>query len=240
MEATETRRPLVFGLGISMISIAFLFVSIRFYCRTVLIRALGFDDLFILLATFALISYTALLFFGTYRFLGHHIWDRAFMAQMEENTQSNLVTLSICAFLTIIIMTCTIISTLMTYLRLFEDRLNRWFCYSIMTFTVSFSVLSIVIFSILISAGKFFIVDPTGKINPTVEIVIYTSLCMCHDWSSYLVNFFSENEQRQTMGFCFGHRLEPSSTFSRRNMPLRFRLQTDLRKDVPDILCQHP
>jgi hypothetical protein len=46
-----TRRPLVLGVEIPMTILPIIFTAGRFYSRTVIVKALGWDDWFMLMAT---------------------------------------------------------------------------------------------------------------------------------------------------------------------------------------------
>jgi hypothetical protein len=47
----QTRRPLVLGVEIPLTILTILFTAGRFYSRTVIVKALGWDDWFMLAAT---------------------------------------------------------------------------------------------------------------------------------------------------------------------------------------------
>jgi hypothetical protein len=51
----ETRRPLVLGVEIPLTILTILFTAGRFYSRTVIVKALGWDDWFMLAATVRII-----------------------------------------------------------------------------------------------------------------------------------------------------------------------------------------
>jgi hypothetical protein len=54
-----TRRPLVLGVEIPLTILTILFVAARFYSRTIIVKALGWDDWFMLAAA------VRILLFGT-------------------------------------------------------------------------------------------------------------------------------------------------------------------------------
>jgi hypothetical protein len=51
-----TRRPLVLGVEIPLTILTILFTAARFYSRTVIVKALGWDDWFMLAATVRILS----------------------------------------------------------------------------------------------------------------------------------------------------------------------------------------
>ena len=88
----ETRRPLVLAIEIPLLLLVVLFVSMRFYSRTILIKALGGvshlsqflplahvfqDDWFMLAAAVTTVAATAMTMVSTERTYqtGYHLWD---------------------------------------------------------------------------------------------------------------------------------------------------------------------
>ncbi|PSN71300.1 hypothetical protein BS50DRAFT_584806 [Corynespora cassiicola Philippines] len=139
-----TRRPLVLGVDIPLIFLVALVVSARFYSRTVIIRALGTDDWFMLAAgVFAIATYIMNCVSTQNEFqTGYHIFvgdlrpdileDPVQTAQIAMSTQLNFVVIT--AFMKT--------SVLLTYLRIFISRQNKWFCYIMLSFTTVWALTS--------------------------------------------------------------------------------------------------
>ena len=73
----ETRRPLVLGVEIPLTILTILFTAGRFYSRTVIVKALGWDDWFMLVATVistATNIMTCISVAPAYQ-TGYHLWD---------------------------------------------------------------------------------------------------------------------------------------------------------------------
>jgi hypothetical protein len=73
----DTRRPLVLGVEIPLTILTILFTAGRFYSRTVIVKALGWDDWFMLLATIfstATNVMTCVSVAPAYQ-TGYHLWD---------------------------------------------------------------------------------------------------------------------------------------------------------------------
>ncbi|KAF2713200.1 hypothetical protein K504DRAFT_517170 [Pleomassaria siparia CBS 279.74] len=110
----QTRRPLVLGIEIPLMILVIIFTAVRFYSRTVIIRALGMDDWFMLAASLILVATNIMTCISTlpaYQ-TGYHLWD------LRPEIATNPVhTSQVCLF------TC-----------IFPSRTNKYFCYSLLTF----------------------------------------------------------------------------------------------------------
>ncbi|KAF2870875.1 hypothetical protein BDV95DRAFT_607990 [Massariosphaeria phaeospora] len=131
----ETRRPLVLGINIPLLVLMIAFISMRFYSRTVIVRALGKDDWFMLAAAVTAVATSIMTCIATqpeYQ-TGYHLWDlRPEIAKDPVKTAQMAMATQL---LFVPITALTKISILLTYLRIFPSRLNRLFCYWMMGFT---------------------------------------------------------------------------------------------------------
>ncbi|KAF2732919.1 hypothetical protein EJ04DRAFT_496088 [Polyplosphaeria fusca] len=142
----ETRRPFVLAVEIPLTALVITFVSMRFYSRTVLIRALGADDYFMLAAAVVTAGTSIMTCISTLPVYqtGYHIWDLrpeiakdpVQTAQMAMATQ--LLFVCITAF--------TKVSVLLTYLRIFPSQKNKYFCYAMMVFTTAWAITTFLLF----------------------------------------------------------------------------------------------
>ncbi|KAJ6194169.1 hypothetical protein J3E72DRAFT_397492 [Bipolaris maydis] len=132
-----THLPMALGVVIPMTVLVAVFMSCRLYCRTVLVKTLGWDD--------GLMSIAALLCIGSNIMLiismlpdyqmGYHLWDihpeklYGSMKAAQMGLATQLLFTAITAFMKVAI--------LLTYIRIFPAKLDRWFCHLMIFYTVT-------------------------------------------------------------------------------------------------------
>ncbi|KAH3977062.1 hypothetical protein HBH51_078270 [Parastagonospora nodorum] len=135
-----TRRPLALAVVIPMTVLVTAFISCRFYCRTVLIRTLGWDDWTMLAAAILSVGSNIMLIISMlpeYQ-MGYHLWDIKPIKLYGKMQAAQMGMASQLLFTSII--TLMKVAILMTYLRIFPSRLNKWFCHIMIVYTVSLNV----------------------------------------------------------------------------------------------------
>ncbi|USP74052.1 hypothetical protein yc1106_01326 [Curvularia clavata] len=129
--------PMALGVVVPMTIIVTVFMTCRLYCRTVLVKTLGWDDGLMLIAAVLCVGSNIMLIISMlpeYQ-MGYHLWDihpeklygANKAAQMGMATQ--LLFTAIATFMKVAI--------LLTYIRIFPAKLDRWFCHLMIFYTVS-------------------------------------------------------------------------------------------------------
>ncbi|KAH7412024.1 hypothetical protein DE146DRAFT_263486 [Phaeosphaeria sp. MPI-PUGE-AT-0046c] len=132
-----TRLPLALAVVIPMTVLVTFFISCRFYSRTVIIYTLGWDDWTMFAAALLSVGSNIMLIISMlpeYQ-MGYHLWDihpiklygKMPAAQMGMATQLCFTA----------IITLMKVAILLTYLRIFPSKLNKWFCYIMLFYTIS-------------------------------------------------------------------------------------------------------
>ncbi|KAF2265896.1 hypothetical protein CC78DRAFT_542861 [Lojkania enalia] len=141
-ENPETRRPLVLGIEIPLCVLVIAFTSMRFYSRTIIIRALGADDWFMLVAAITAVATSIATCISTDRTIqtGYHVWDLdlAILQNLVVTGQIGMAT----QLLFVIITGLAKVSVLRTYLRIFPSNTNTNFCYTLLAFTTAWAITS--------------------------------------------------------------------------------------------------
>lgn len=113
----ETRRPLVFGVEIPLTILTIVFVAARFYSRTVIVKAIGWDDWFMLIALVFYVGTNVMTCVSTLPAFqtGYHLYDLRpeILANPYQSAQMALA----CQVMYIPVCVFTKISLLITYLR---------------------------------------------------------------------------------------------------------------------------
>ncbi|KAH3938600.1 hypothetical protein HBI56_177080 [Parastagonospora nodorum] len=136
----ETRRPLVFGVEIPLTILTIVFTAGRFYSRTIIVKALGWDDWFMLAATIISTATNIMICISTlpaYQ-TGYHLYD--LRPEILVNPYQSAQMAMACQLLYIPVCVFTKISLLITYLRIFPSRSNKWFCYILMVYEVGWGI----------------------------------------------------------------------------------------------------
>ncbi|CAG5150169.1 uncharacterized protein ALTATR162_LOCUS2568 [Alternaria atra] len=129
--------PLAMAVAIPMTVLVIGFISCRFYCRTVLVNTLGWDDWAMLVAAMMSVGSNIMLIISMlpeYQ-MGYHLWDirplRLFgtMKAAQMGMSSQLLFTAIITFMKVAI--------LLTYIRIFPSKLDKWFCRLMIFYTVS-------------------------------------------------------------------------------------------------------
>ncbi|CAN9098189.1 unnamed protein product [Alternaria alternata] len=129
--------PLAMAVLIPMTVLVIGFVSCRFYCRTVLVNTLGWDDWAMMVAAVMSVGSNIMLIISMlpeYQ-MGYHLWDirpsRLFgtMKSAQMGMSSQLLFTAIITFMKVAI--------LLTYIRIFPSKLDKWFCRLMIFYTVS-------------------------------------------------------------------------------------------------------
>ncbi|KAH7406368.1 hypothetical protein DE146DRAFT_777507 [Phaeosphaeria sp. MPI-PUGE-AT-0046c] len=122
-----TRRPLVLGVEIPLTVLTIVFVAARFYSRTVIVKAIGWDDWFMLIAlifstgTNVMTCVSTLPAFQT----GYHLYDLRpeILANPYQSAQ--------------MAMACQLI-----HKGIFPGKVNKWFCHSLIVFEIVWAIAS--------------------------------------------------------------------------------------------------
>ncbi|CAI6231432.1 unnamed protein product [Periconia digitata] len=136
----ETRRPLVLATAIPLLCLVAIAISVRFYSRIFIVRALGADDWVMLFAAIASMSTSAMMCVATEEpFLtGYHLWD---LTPAFASNPMPTGLMGIASQLLFVVITMLLkISILLTYLRVFPSATNKWFCYGMLAYTVALSI----------------------------------------------------------------------------------------------------
>ncbi|EAT84731.1 hypothetical protein SNOG_08455 [Parastagonospora nodorum SN15] len=115
----ETRRPLVFGVEIPLTILTIVFTAGRFYSRTIIVRALGWDDWFMLAATIISTATNIMICISTlpaYQ-TGYHLYDLRPEILVNPYQSAQMA------------MAC-----------IFPSRSNKWFCYILMVYEVGWGI----------------------------------------------------------------------------------------------------
>ncbi|KAL5118778.1 hypothetical protein ACEQ8H_003281 [Pleosporales sp. CAS-2024a] len=162
-----TRMPLALAVVVPMTVLVAVFISVRFYCRTVLIRTLGWDDWTMLAAAVLSMGSNIMILISMlpeYQ-MGYHLWDiypSNLYGKMRAAQASSVSWVSILfmgmstQLLFTVIITLIKVAILMTYLResteksasqsrhaahpwtgIFPSKTNKWFCCIMIFYTVS-------------------------------------------------------------------------------------------------------
>ncbi|KAF2628780.1 hypothetical protein BU25DRAFT_466602, partial [Macroventuria anomochaeta] len=135
-----TRRPLAIGIITPMTVLVVAFISCRFYSRTVLTKTLGCDDGIMLLAAIMAVGNNIMVIISMlpqYQ-MGYHLWDirpQILYASMKAAQMGMATQLLFTAIITLMK-----VAILLTYLRIFPSRLNKWFCGVMIFYTISLNV----------------------------------------------------------------------------------------------------
>ncbi|KAF2852107.1 hypothetical protein T440DRAFT_393792 [Plenodomus tracheiphilus IPT5] len=138
-----TRRPLALGVLIPMTVLVITSISCRFYSRTVLVRTLGWDDWVMLLAAILSVSCNIMVIISMspiYQ-MGYHLWDikpEILYGTITASKQMGMAT----QLLFTAIVTLMKVAILLTYLRIFPSRLNKWFCRIMFAYTISMGLVA--------------------------------------------------------------------------------------------------
>ncbi|KAF2659582.1 hypothetical protein K491DRAFT_565244, partial [Lophiostoma macrostomum CBS 122681] len=141
-ENPETRRPLVLGVEIPLMILVITFTAMRFYSRTMIIKALGADDWFMLAATLISVStsiMTCISMLPAYH-TGYHLWDLPPEVLLNPVKPAQMAMATQLLFVPITVFTK--VSILLTYLRIFPSKSAKNFCYCMLVFTVAWGISS--------------------------------------------------------------------------------------------------
>ncbi|KAF2004749.1 hypothetical protein P154DRAFT_571952 [Amniculicola lignicola CBS 123094] len=176
----ETRRPLVLGIQIPLMILVLSFTTMRFYSRTILIKALGADDWFMLVAAVFSVGVSVMTSVSTDKSIqtGYHLWDLSPTIAQDPGVSEQIAMATQLLFVPVAAFTK--ISILITYLRIFPSKTNLWFCRILLVFTVAWSFVSFFLALLqcmpvqaIWSSTKY----PNAKCL-NVAIVYYTSGCL--------------------------------------------------------------
>ncbi|PLN79925.1 hypothetical protein BDW42DRAFT_194789 [Aspergillus taichungensis] len=167
-----TRQASTFGVGISFMVFISIVMLLRVWVRVVVLRALGIDDILMIIGTLLTFGLTIATMVGAYYGLGRHMSDippEGMIPMMKAIYATRL--------LYIIGMGFVKMSLLWFYLRLDHRKLMKWAVYFSMFFTIGLTVSSIFVTVLsCIPPSKFW--DPTGKkpghcISPEQQQIFY-------------------------------------------------------------------
>ncbi|KAL1799857.1 hypothetical protein ACET3X_000199 [Alternaria dauci] len=129
--------PLAMAVLIPMTVLVIGFISCRFYCRTVLVNTLGWDDWAMLVASVMSVGSNIMLIISMlpeYQ-MGYHLWDisPSRLSGTMKSAQMGMAT----QLLFTAIITFMKVAILLTYFRIFPSRLDKWFCRLMIFYTVA-------------------------------------------------------------------------------------------------------
>ncbi|KAL5381811.1 hypothetical protein DPSP01_006994 [Paraphaeosphaeria sporulosa] len=135
-----TRQPLIIGVTTAMSVMVIALLACRIYSRTVLVYAVGWDDWIMLSAGVIAVANNILVTISTSKKyqMGYHIWDIR-LEQLLGTLEAGKFGMAI-QLLFIVTIGLTKVSILMTYLRIFPTKVNKRFCYIMLTYTIAFSI----------------------------------------------------------------------------------------------------
>ncbi|KAF2727135.1 hypothetical protein EJ04DRAFT_479509 [Polyplosphaeria fusca] len=136
----DTVQPLALAITIPVTMIAVIFMTCRIYSRTVLVPAIGWDDWLMLLAAVSTVANNVMVLvsMNSEIQMGYHLWD------IKPETLFGIIKASQIGLSSQLLM-CLVwvlgkVSILLTYLRIFPTKRNKWFCYIMLAFTVTSNV----------------------------------------------------------------------------------------------------
>ncbi|OAL02110.1 hypothetical protein IQ06DRAFT_346705 [Phaeosphaeriaceae sp. SRC1lsM3a] len=135
-----TRRPLALAVVIPMTVLVTFFISCRFYSRTVIIYTLGWDDWTMFAAALLSVGSNIMLIISMmpeYQ-MGYHLWDIHPTKLYGKMAAAQMGMASQLCFTAII--TLMKVAILLTYLRIFPSKMNRWFCYAMLFYTITLNI----------------------------------------------------------------------------------------------------
>ncbi|KAK6838081.1 hypothetical protein PG995_012375 [Apiospora arundinis] len=138
-----SRQASVFGVGISFIVIIAALISVRMYVRMFMIKAVGIDDIFMLIGTIFTFGLSVASMMAAYYGVGKHIQDIT-PAEMVPMLQSIYST----RLLYVVAMFFVKQSLLVFYLRLDHRRVMRWTVYGLMFVVAGLNIASGVVLAI--------------------------------------------------------------------------------------------
>ncbi|KAL6709653.1 hypothetical protein ACN47E_001081 [Coniothyrium glycines] len=132
----STRLPLAMAVIIPMTVLVVVSISCRFYSRTRIVRTLGWDDWIMLAAAVLCVGDNIMVIVSMlpqYQ-MGYHLWD--IRPEILYNTMKAAQMGMAAQLLFTTIVGLMKIAILLTYLRIFPSRLNKWFCYIMIVYTL--------------------------------------------------------------------------------------------------------
>ncbi|KAH7067240.1 hypothetical protein BKA63DRAFT_581953 [Paraphoma chrysanthemicola] len=163
-----TRRPVAIGIIIPATVLVVTAISCRFYSRTVIVRTLGWDDWIMLLAAILCVGSNIMIIVAMLPSfqLGYHLWDlrpEIMYGTIRAAQMSMAYQLMFTAVITLMK-----VAILLTYLKIFPSKLNKWFCRIMIVYTV---VLSTIAF--------FFTLFQCSPVSTYWEIFKYIGTAKC-------------------------------------------------------------
>ncbi|KAF2025151.1 hypothetical protein EK21DRAFT_77115 [Setomelanomma holmii] len=163
-----TKRPVAMGIMIPMTALVVGAISCRFYSRTVIVRTLGWDDWLMLIAAILSVASNIMILIamGPNFQLGYHLWDLKPQIMYGKIRAAQMSMANQLLFTAIV--TLMKVAILLTYLRIFPSRLNKWFCRSMIVYTI-----------ILSTMAFFFTLFQCNPVSTYWEIFKYIGTAKC-------------------------------------------------------------
>ncbi|KAL5114678.1 hypothetical protein ACEQ8H_007411 [Pleosporales sp. CAS-2024a] len=136
-DMADDMNALILGITVPALTLALIFLFVRFYGRGLLRQTLGFDDCVMLFAMLFALPVSSFPLASRKYGLGQHekhVKPEMFTPYSKMNYAADLLFPAACSL--------TKISLCLTYLRLFPDNTARNFCFAMMTFVIMFSLAS--------------------------------------------------------------------------------------------------
>ncbi|KAH9907032.1 hypothetical protein F4778DRAFT_610250 [Xylariomycetidae sp. FL2044] len=182
-----SRQASVYGVGIAFIIIIAVVISARMYVRQRIIRALGMDDILMLIGTIFTFGLSIASIMAAHYGVGKHIAD----IPLEDYTPM-LQSIYSTRLLYVVAVFCVKESLLMFYLRLDNRRTMRWTVYALMFAVAGFSIASFIILAVtcfppalfwdmtgtvvgkcIAPASQQAFYDANGALNIVLDLAIY-------------------------------------------------------------------
>ncbi|OQE21989.1 hypothetical protein PENSTE_c011G09862 [Penicillium steckii] len=157
-DVSENRRASIFGVGIGFIVFDSIVISLRFYVRGFMLRALGTDDILMIIGAVLNFGLSITIMVGSNYGIGKHTLAIS---------QSDLVPMLKCIWVTRLLYTAAMglvkMSLLWFYLRLDPRKRMRWAVYFVMFINVGLSLSSFIGALAGCSPPSLFWTDPTSS-----------------------------------------------------------------------------
>ncbi|PLB44204.1 hypothetical protein P170DRAFT_450379 [Aspergillus steynii IBT 23096] len=167
-----SRQATVFGVGIGFMAFITVVIALRVYARAVILRAMGADDVFMVIGTILTFGLSISSIIAAYYGVGRHIDDISesdFTPMLKAVWATRIVYIAGLLFVRL--------SLLWFYLRLDQRPLMRWSVYTLIFINVGLSVSSIIVVIVsCVPVSKFWDLEGTapGKcMNPDAQQIFY-------------------------------------------------------------------
>ncbi|KAL1954331.1 hypothetical protein VTO42DRAFT_1405 [Malbranchea cinnamomea] len=132
---SDSKQGQVFGIGIAFIIFIFIVICLRMYVRSVLIKAVGLDDITMVIGTILTFALSVASMIAAHYGVGKHV---------DDIPQENMVPMQQAVYSTRVIYVVGLmfikVSLLLFYLRLDQRKYMKWTVYSLLFFVLGLSI----------------------------------------------------------------------------------------------------